>query len=274
MDILLELNNIVNELALKITIPKIKDIYLPPIFDDGQPVEHEFMIITLEGNAAGLSYVLIPNDLKDSYRSLETNHFIGTRPMEHIDFSDNENAVKNMIGLAAVNAICQHIMRLENIELDLATDSIGLIDIKDGDIIGMVGFFRPLLKYAEKSDIELVIIEKNEALIEKYPDLNITLDAAELNRCNKVLCTSTTILNNTIDNILSHCSGAEHITILGPTAGFLPDPLFARGVDVVGSRYVKDGDLLLKRIKNGERWGDATEKLCFQKKNYKNFYKS
>ena len=56
--------------------------------------------------------------------------------------------------------------------------------------------------------------------------------------------------------------------MLGPTAGFYPDPLFARGVDVVGSRFVIDAPLLLRRIEQGQRWGEATQKLCFQKSNY------
>ena len=48
-------------------------------------------------------------------------------------------------------------------------------------------------------------IEKNELLIQKYPELPITLDAAQLITCNKVLGTSTIILNHSLDEILSHC---------------------------------------------------------------------
>ena len=32
---------------------------------------------------------------------------------------------------------------------------------------------------------------------------------------------------------------------VGPTAGYFPDPLFARGVDVVGGRAVKNGDIVM-----------------------------
>jgi uncharacterized protein (DUF4213/DUF364 family) len=132
----------------------------------------------------------------------------------------------------------------------------------------MVGFFPPLLKYMHNSNADLVIVEKNPQLIERYPKLNVTLDVTELNRCNKVLCTSTTVLNGTLDEVLAQCQKAEHITVLGPTAGFFPDPLFARGVHVVGGRMVKDGKLLLKLIAAGQRWGDATQKLCFQARDY------
>jgi len=89
-----------------------------------------------------------------------------------------------------------------------------------------------------------------------------------LSTCNKILCTSTTILNNSLDEILAHCSPAAFISIVGPMAGYFPDPLFARGVDVVGGRVVKNGELLLQLLAEKKRWGDATQKICFQKETY------
>jgi uncharacterized protein (DUF4213/DUF364 family) len=76
------------------------------------------------------------------------------------------------------------------------------------------------------------------------------------------------VLNNTLDEILAHCPPDAFVSIIGPTAGYFPDPLFARGVDVVGGRVVKNGELLLKRLAEKRRWGDATQKTCFQKKTY------
>jgi uncharacterized protein (DUF4213/DUF364 family) len=142
------------------------------------------------------------------------------------------------------------------------------MNIEDGDRVGMVGFFPPLLKYLRGSNAELVIIEKNQQLVERYPNLHVTLDVTALNRCNKVLCTSTTLLNDTLDEVLLHCKTAEHISVLGPTAGYFPDPLFARGVDVLGGRMIKDGMLLLQLVAERKRWGDATQKLCFQACHY------
>jgi uncharacterized protein (DUF4213/DUF364 family) len=90
-----------------------------------------------------------------------------------------------------------------------------------------------------------------------------------LRACNKVLCTSTTILNNSLDEILARCAPDAMVSIIGPTAGYFPDPLFNRGIDVMGGRVVKDGKLLLQRLTEQKRWGDATRKICFQKKTYK-----
>jgi uncharacterized protein (DUF4213/DUF364 family) len=111
-------------------------------------------------------------------------------------------------------------------------------------------------------------VEKNEQLVERYPNLHVTLDVTELNTCNKVLCTGTTLLNDTLDDVLQQCTAAEHISVLGPTAGYFPDPLFARGVHVLGGRFVHDGMLLLQLIAERKRWGAATQKLCFQADQY------
>ena len=56
--------------------------------------------------------------------------------------------------------------------------------------------------------------------------------------------------------------------MLGPTAGYFPDPLFARGVDVLGGRFVNDSMLLLQLVAERKRWGAATQKLCFKADDY------
>jgi uncharacterized protein (DUF4213/DUF364 family) len=133
----------------------------------------------------------------------------------------------------------------------------------------MVGLFGGLTETIKKAGAELIIIEKNEPLIQKFRDLPMTLDVAKLATCNKILCTSTTVLNNSLDEILAHCSPDAFVSVVGPTAGYFPDPLFARGVDVVGGRVVANSKEFLQRLAQGKRWGDTTLRTCFQKKTYR-----
>ena len=170
--------------------------------------------------------------------------------------------------MASINAICQHVMKETNCPVDSVTDSLGLLAVSEGDRIGMVGLFSGLINKIRKAGAYLVIIEKNDRLIQKYSDLPITSDATKLRTCNKILSTSTVILNNSLGEILAHCSPDAFISIIGPTAGYFPDPLFARGVDVVGGRVVDNSELLLKRLAERSRWGDATQRTCFQKETY------
>jgi uncharacterized protein (DUF4213/DUF364 family) len=263
-----EFKNMVNELTTKFSIPPVANIFLPPFYKGGQPKDAQFMAISLEGGATGISFVLLPDEKMEEYIALQPSDFITKNPREFALEFGNEDPVKEMISLASINAICQHVMRETNFVVDSATDSLGLMSVSTGDKIGMVGLFSGLIKTIKKVGAELVVIEKNEKLIHKFPNLPITLDATKLIVCNKILCTSTTILNNTLDEILAHCSPDAFVSIIGPTAGYFPDPLFDRGVDVVGGRVVKNGPVFLQLLAERKRWGGATERICFQKETY------
>jgi len=266
-----EFRMMVTDLTATYSIPPITNIFFPPFCTGGQPKEAEFMALKLAGGATGISYVLLPDEKKEDYTALQPSDFVGQNPRGYALEFGNDDPVKEMISLAAINAICQQVMRQTNFPCDSATDSLGLLSVRAGDKLGMVGLFFPLIKSIKRAGADLVIIEKNEHLIQKYPELPITLDVSKLSTCNKVLCTSTTILNNSLDAILGHCAPDALVSIIGPTAGFFPDPLFNRGVDVVGGRVVNDGDLFLQLLREQKRWGAATQKICFQKKKYKGF---
>jgi len=263
-----EFRKMVTELTTKFALPPITDIFLPPFYKGAQPKDAQFMAISLEGGAAGVSYVLLPDETMEEYIALQPQDFIWKDPLGFaLDFG-SDNPIKEMISLAAINAICQHVMRATNFDVGYAPDSMGLLPVSAGDRIGMVGLFYGLAKKIKRAGAELVVIEKNDELIEEFPDLPITLDTTKLSTCNKVLCTSTTILNNSLDEILAHCSSDAFVSIIGPTAGYFPDPVFTRGVDVVGGRIVKNGELFLQRIAGKKRWGDATQRIFFQKETY------
>jgi uncharacterized protein (DUF4213/DUF364 family) len=263
-----EFKKLITKLAAQFTLPPIADIFLPPFHKGGQPKDAQFMAIGLEGGAVGVSYVLLPDIKMEEYTALWSPDFVGNDPRQFaLEFGHND-PLKEMIGLAAINAICQHVMRETDFAVDSATDSLGLLAVSEGDRVGMVGLFYGLIKTIKEANAELVVIEKNEGLIQKYPDLPITMDASQLGTCNKILCTSTTIMNNSLDEILAQCSPDAFVSIIGPTAGYFPDPLFARGVDVVGGRIVKKGELFLQQLDEKKRWGEATQRTCFQKETY------
>jgi len=263
-----EFSKMVTELTAKFTIPPIEKIFFPPFHKGGQPKDAHFMAISLKSGATGISYVPLTDETMEKYTALQPQNFIGKDPGVFALEFGNDDDVKEMISLASMNAICQHVMRETNFPMDYATDSLGLLSVSPGDRVGMVGLFFGLIKKIKKAGAELVVIEKRNELIQEFPDLPITLDATKLRRCNKILCTSTAILNNSLDEILAHCSSDAFVSIIGPTAGYFPDPLFARGVDVLGGRVVKNGDQFLQLLAERKRWGTATQRTCFQKETY------
>ncbi len=262
-------SQMVKKLSGAYDIPNISRVFLPPFYPGGQPKESEFMAVMLESGTVGISYVLLPDQRMEDYNALSGVSLTGQSPVDlALRFGLKDN-IDNMLALATLNAICQQVIVSSCYSFDNSTDSLGLIGVEKGDRVGMVGFFYPLIKRVEESGAELVIIEKDDKYIEKYPQYQVSIDPSLLLKCNKVLCTSTTVFNNTIDDVLSSCSKDAFISIIGPTAGYFPDPLFERGVDVVGGTMVTDGNLFMDLIAAKERWGPATQKFCFKRVDYK-----
>jgi hypothetical protein len=141
-----EFRKMIMELTRKFKPPPISDIFFPPFYQGGQPKDAHFMAVSLEGGATGISCVLLPDEKMEEYNALHPFLFIGKNPQESaIEFGSDE-PVREMISLAAINAICQHVMRATDFPVDHATDSLGLVTVSPGDKIGMVGLFYSIVK--------------------------------------------------------------------------------------------------------------------------------
>ena len=66
-----------------------------------------------------------------------------------------------------------------------------------------------------------------------------------------VFFTGVTLLNHTLEDILTVAKQDADIAVIGPTASRLPDAMFARGVRVVGGVLVKKPDELLDVLAAG-----------------------
>lgn len=266
--LILDFHEMISTIEQKLPIPPIKQFFFPEIHPKHQPKSAEFMAIRLEDDSIGLGYVL--NEIiKDSdFSDFKIENIVGMNPIKIAKKFGSKNGVEQIVSVACINAICQYAFKKVNYKLDKTIDSLGLLNVNKDDIVGMVGLFRPLVGLVKKAGAKLIIIEKRPELIEELPKLEIKLEPSVLVKCNKILCTTTTILNNTIDQVLSYCTNAEIISIIGPTAGFFPDPLFKRGVKVLGGSFVKSPDEFFNRISAGEFWWDTTEKYCIEKSKY------
>ena len=71
-----EFKKMVTELTAKFTIPPIANIFFPPFYKGGQPKEAQFMAICLDGGAAGVSFVLLPDEKMEEYTGFQASDFV------------------------------------------------------------------------------------------------------------------------------------------------------------------------------------------------------
>ena len=93
----------------------------------------------------------------------------------------------------------------------------------------------------------------------------MTLNPERRRECGKIVCTSTVLLNGSLDGLLEQTSGCLEFVIIGLSAGCVPDPLFARGVTGVGGTWLIDPARALDRAAKGEPWGDTSRKFMLRK---------
>jgi uncharacterized protein (DUF4213/DUF364 family) len=256
-----------------IEIPRIKEVFFPKkLQNSNSKIQRasNFGAIRLEDGSIGIIFINLSEKVRRRAASYDSRSLIGRNPLDVVE-NFSEDLFKRMLSLGAINAISQYIFKASGFNLDFTTNSLGLLDLNAEDKVGMVGFFPPLVKKIEKLGIPLIIIEKKEQFIKQTKNWEVTMDPKKLKGCTKILSTSTTVINNTVDEILHYSKNASKISFIGPTGGFLPDPLFLKGVDVIGGTYVEDSSLFMNLIKQNKKWGPSTRKYCIKKEEYRNF---
>lgn len=249
-------------------IPRVRALHLPPP-EAAASKNGEFCALELDDGALGLSYVLLGGILPRLAASDDPHTIVGMDALQLArEFASpaagagGDAEIRRTLGFAAANALSRTVMERIGFAPPRATDSIGGIDPQAGDHVGMVGLFTPLLKQVTAAGAQLTVIELNPDYAGHYDGYRVTLDAAALEDCNKVLSTSTILLNHTVDDMLAHCRNARRIVLIGPSAGCLPDPLFARGVTVVGGSWITDRAGFIDALRRGESWSGFAYKFA------------
>lgn len=252
----------------KLAIPRISQVYMP----EPQPApdkDSEFGIIVLADDSAGLYYAWMGEAQAGMNARYPVQDFIGLAPLELVHYYESDHEADRSIGLAAINAISQSVFRQLDCVLPPAGNSLGELQLQTGDRLGMVGYFPSLLRQLRQTNIPVTVIEKKSQFVQQDDLVTVTTDIRELAGCNKILSTAATMLNDSIDEVLDFCRHAEVIVVVGPTAGFLPGPLFRRGVSAIGGSQVIDVPLALTRLGSEQGLGDAARKYLLRPEGYR-----
>jgi len=262
-----ELLSLLARVAAQSRLPRVRALHLPrPECLDSR--RGEFCALELDDGTLGLAFVL----LGDTWARLaEGGGAAGLHGADALDLARryaSDDAVDRTLGMAAINALSRCAFDRAGYVPPTSADSIGELDPGPADHVGMVGLFRPLLGRCTAAGARVTVIELRADLAGEHDGYRVTLDAAELALCNKVLCTSSVLLNGTADRILAHCAAAERLAMIGPGAGCLPDPLFARGVTLFGGSWITDAAAVVDALRAGESWSDHARKVAIRRDEY------
>jgi hypothetical protein len=256
-------------IAARLGYPRVRALHLPPA-EAAAAKDAEFCAIELEDGSIGFSYVRIGavEPLLRTRPDAGPHVLAGMEAAALARGYAGRDPAGKALGFAAINALSQQLFSRANWTPPVADDSLGDIEPKAGEHIGMIGLFPPLIARVGKARARLTVLELRPELAGEHEDFRVTLDPAGLASCEKVVSTCTVMLNDTLDAVLAACRNARHFAIVGPTAGCVPDPLFARGVDTIGGRRVVDAEGFRDAFCKGKKWGSFASKYAIARQDY------
>lgn len=256
---------LLDRFAARVALPRAVALHVPPTPEPGS-MRGEFCALELDDGSLGLSYVL----LGDTLATLQSARIDlrGADPLALAHELGSGDTLRRTAAFAAVNALTRCLFDRTGFAPPKSVDSLGGIDPAPGERIGMVGFFAPLFKRIVDRGATLTVIELREDLVRDDGTVRVTTDASELAGLQQVLATGTLMLNDSLDRMLAHCRGARHVALIGPSVGTPPDPLFARGVTLLGGTWVREPRAFVDALVRGVPTGAFADKSALRPADY------
>ena len=157
----------------------------------------------------------------------------------------SENTIERSMALALVNALnYEHALQLpedENNEIMFEK-----FNITKGTKVAMVGYFGPLIKRFEQKQAVLEIFDKSRGL-GRAEDFYKKLK----NWADVLFLTSTSILNNSTEEILANVHDKAKTLMLGPSTPMVAEAFEHLPVHMLAGTVPTEKDNILKAIRHG-----------------------
>ena len=159
--------------------------------------------------------------------------------------------IKTAVAIATLNALsatCWGKGIPANYTIKMNMDGQDAVHMPPEKSVAVIGAFVPVLRSLKQRDGTWWVIEQDPHTLKAdemahYVPAENSIETIQ--RADVLFITGVTLVNHTLEGILEAARPQAEIAVIGPTASFLPDILFERGVRVVGGVWVKKPDELL-----------------------------
>jgi uncharacterized protein (DUF4213/DUF364 family) len=169
----------------------------------------------------------------------------------------SEHGIRRAVGVAAMNALADTCWRRRphpDAELRLGIDAFDATEIRTGDKVVVVGAFVPFLRELKRRGQPFLVLEQDPATL-KADELAFFRPAEQavsvVPEADVLLITGTTLINDTLEDLLSLAKPAARVTMVGPTVSLLPDAFLRRGADILGTVRITAPDGFLETLAEG-----------------------
>jgi len=161
--------------------------------------------------------------------------------------TNRKSDITDTLKIATLNAISSGLLSDSGYRILEDTDPVDLIDLQSEKTITVVGAFQSYIQKISVTKNKLYVLELDEnALTEEHKKYYIpAVDYPEIIPVSDiVIITGLTLVNNTIDGLLSSVSPGTQVIVTGPSGNILPDILFENNVNIIGAMRITNPSLL------------------------------
>jgi uncharacterized protein (DUF4213/DUF364 family) len=218
-----------------------------------------YTAVLLDDGACGLAYTF--RDEADECCTVlqQAGTVAGRAAQEVAAWANALDAVTAAVGVATLNAL------IEPPAGALEADARELIRIGPNDVVGMVGYFGPLINFLRERTARLHIFERRSAT---DPDVHPAWTTPMLlPECDVVVITSASLVTRALDGLLELAVKARELVLLGPSTPMVPQVFAKRHVTLLSGVHVVDSARLLRAVSEGggtRDFGTAVRKLALR----------
>ena len=195
----------------------------------------------------------------------------GRRAVELLDDLTARSPLKRILAIAVLSALCASARKIAppaGYTIRRGVDALEAIAVPPGAHVVIVGACVPAIKAMKARRQSFRILEQDPATL-KADEMPFYAPAeaapVEVPKADVLFVTGTTLINDTLEPILGAAKPGAQVVVVGPTASLAPEPLFRRGVSLVGGVDITDPDLLLDLLAEGGSgyhfFGKAAERI-------------
>jgi len=165
--------------------------------------------------------------------------------------TDKESNIILTLKIAVLNAISSGIISTGNYKIIENCDPFDLLDLKGEKTITIVGAFHSYIRKITETRNKLYILELNEnALTEEEKKYFVPANDYDrvFHESDIIIITGLTLVNKTIDNLLTAIPDKTLAIVTGPSSSIIPDMLFTNKVNIIGSTRITKPDVLFDLV--------------------------
>lgn len=160
-------------------------------------------------------------------------------------------------GVAVINALADTAWKrrpAEGWRMISGIDALAATDLKAHEKMVMVGAFVSYIRSLKAHHAKLSVLELTTAPLQA-DEMRFYVPAAkapdEIPTGDVVLMTGSTIVNDTMDDLLALARPDARVVVVGPSTPMLPDVLAAKGADMLATIRINDADRFLDVLAEG-----------------------